>query len=143
MVFPYNSKTITGLISGNNSADIVSTTDPKIVLGVGIQQSGVASESLIYCGNDLLAKNYAKDFSQHLIYHECNDVIRIEKTGQDEAFFSVVYYEGTLGVRNETTGAEFFPDKTLSYGEAVMIWFLTLFTLYFIFKKVWDFWWKK
>ena len=46
-------------------------------------------------------------------------------------------------IKNETTGAEFYAEKSLSYGDAMIIWFLSLFTLCYIFKKIWDFWWKR
>lgn len=46
-------------------------------------------------------------------------------------------------IKNEVTGAEFYLDKTLNYGDAVIIWFLTIFSVYMIFKVVYNFFWKK
>ena len=46
-------------------------------------------------------------------------------------------------IENETTGAEFYVDKTLSYGEAMVLWFLTIFTILFIFKITYNFFWGK
>lgn len=46
-------------------------------------------------------------------------------------------------VTNPVTGAEFYIYKTLNYGEAIIIWFLTIFSIYMIFKVVYNFFWKK
>ena len=155
MIFPYGSRTISILVVGNQNITWVTSTEPKLLLALEIQQSGVASNSLVYCGNDLIAKNYAKDFGQILIYKRCDDIVRIEKTGQDEAYFNLVYYDGTdipeteilpnpvTLIKNENTGAEFMVDKTLSYGDAILIWFATLFAFYLIFKTAYNFFWKK
>lgn len=46
-------------------------------------------------------------------------------------------------IENSTTGAEFFVQKTLTYGEAMILWFLTLFAFYLIFKTVYNYFWGK
>ncbi|GAI05846.1 unnamed protein product, partial [marine sediment metagenome] len=38
---------------------------------------------------------------------------------------------------------EFYVQKTFTYGEAIVIWFLTIFTIFFIAKTVFNFLWKK
>ena len=44
-------------------------------------------------------------------------------------------------ISNSTSGAEFFISKTLTYGDVVVFWFLTIFLvagiLTFIFKTFW------
>ncbi len=147
MNFPYNSTT-TQIAVINNQDFIWLPASDKLLLSVNIQQSGVASETLVYCGSELFAKNYAKDLAQKQIYKECSQDIRVTKTGQDEAFITLVYHEGFLQnpqelISNENTGADFFVDKTLSYGDAVIIWFLTIFSVFMIFKVVYNFFWKK
>lgn len=46
-------------------------------------------------------------------------------------------------IKNDETGAEFYIDKTLNYGEAMILWFLTIFAFYLIFKTAYGFFWKK
>lgn len=38
---------------------------------------------------------------------------------------------------------EFYIQKTLTYGEAIVIWFLTIFAIFLIAKTVFNFFWKK
>lgn len=46
-------------------------------------------------------------------------------------------------IENAETGAEFYVEKTLNYGEAMIIWFLTIFLIAMIFKTAYNFFWKK
>ncbi len=46
-------------------------------------------------------------------------------------------------IQNTTTGAEFYVKKTLNYGESIIIWFLTIFMIFIIFKSAYNFFWKK
>ncbi len=38
---------------------------------------------------------------------------------------------------------EFFVEKTINYGDSIIIWFLTLFTIYFISNMIFKFFWRK
>lgn len=44
-------------------------------------------------------------------------------------------------IKNETTGAEFYLDKTLSYGDLILIIFLSFFLIFGIVKFLWNFVW--
>jgi len=47
-------------------------------------------------------------------------------------------------VTNESyPGREFYVQKTLTYGEAIVIWFLTIFAIFLIAKTIFNFLWKK
>ena len=46
-------------------------------------------------------------------------------------------------VQNNETGAEFYVQRTLTYGEAMILWFLTIFTIVLIFKTAYNFFWGK
>jgi hypothetical protein len=46
-------------------------------------------------------------------------------------------------IRNNETGAEFYLDKTLNYGDVIMFWFLSIFLVYQIFKVTYSYFWKK
>lgn len=146
MNYPYNSTTTEVLVSGPNDF-IWLTASEKVLLAVNIQQSGVASETNIYCGDTIFAKNYAKDLAQKHIFKNCSENIRLSKTGQDEAFVTLVYHEGFLKdpqelISNDETSAEFFVEKSISYGDAILFWFLSIFTIYLIFRSVFNFFWK-
>lgn len=81
-------------LNGPSNLNIFPTGNRKIV-GLSIQQSGTASQSTIKCGtgNNILAINYGKDFPFNEVNFDCNDVIRIEKTGQDSASFIISVYD--------------------------------------------------
>jgi len=42
-------------------------------------------------------------------------------------------------IENSTTGAEFYVDKTMSYGDLVLIVFISIFLVFSIFKFIWNF----
>jgi len=46
-------------------------------------------------------------------------------------------------ITNETTGAKFYIDKTLNYGEVIIISFITIFAIFLIAKTIFNFFWKK
>lgn len=96
MIFPFGAKTIETSADRDMEFIWVNTTTPKTILNVRIQQNGVASTTELLCGNVVFTRNYAKDFPQELMIRSCNDVIRVKKVGQDEAFISMTYFEGNL-----------------------------------------------
>ena len=46
-------------------------------------------------------------------------------------------------ISNTSTGAEFYLEKTMDYGQALIIFFFTLFTICLICLVIWRFFWKK
>jgi len=59
-------------------------------------------------------------------------------------FSKMICDEGTtLELIQGTGGREFFVQKTLTYGEALVIWFITLFAIFIIGKSIFNFLWKK
>jgi hypothetical protein len=65
----------------------------RYILGVSIQQSGVASTSEILCGITTVAKNYGKDFGYNDLSFHCLDAISVTKTGQDSASYVITVIE--------------------------------------------------
>jgi len=93
--FPYDAKTIYHELEGiGNSILLASST--RTILGLSIQQSGVASLSYIRCNGDIVAKNYAKDLPFNQISYLCNGNISVDKTGQDSASFLITYVNYNL-----------------------------------------------
>ena len=46
-------------------------------------------------------------------------------------------------ITNTITGAEFYIDKTITYGDALMFWFLTIFSVGLIFSIIFKFFWRQ
>jgi len=46
-------------------------------------------------------------------------------------------------IQNSETSAEFYVEKTLNYGDALILWFLTIFLIGYLFKFAYNFFWKK
>lgn len=90
-MFPVDAITVTTELIGEDDFIFENTTNPKTILGLSIQQSGIASDSFVLCGQETVAKNYAKEVSQVLLNFNCNDIIKVEKTGNDDAFFILTY----------------------------------------------------
>lgn len=90
-MFPHQAISTSTVISGNTSHVLLSTTSPVIVLGARMQQSGVASETIVQCGNGVVAYNYAKDYPLDLMNMYCTGGITVQKTGNDQSFVNVTY----------------------------------------------------
>lgn len=141
MIYPKDAKTKTIIIQGNTD-EIIITEIPSTILAVRIQQSGTASETMVLCGSDYVALNYAKDFPISLVNYVCNDIVKVEKTGQDQAFISVTYVSYDISQSGSTT-ASFYNGWT--HGEIVnsififLIFMMIGFTLFYkmiYFKKI-------
>lgn len=46
-------------------------------------------------------------------------------------------------VENSTTGASFYVQKTLSYGDSLILWFLSIFAICLIVKIIFNFFYHK
>jgi hypothetical protein len=58
---------------------------------------------------------------------------------EEEGYYDVLFEKGSAYrtlVENSTTGAEFYVQHTLTYGEGLILIFLTLFSVYLITKAV-------
>ena len=124
------------------------------ILAVNYSQSPIDKEGFLYLTCESLSnqtfyynlgqQNHATDFIQYY----CPDIVKINGGSQNEWSSSIVFVAGELKdskvlIQNTTTSAEFYLDKSLNYGEAIIIWFLTIFTFYIIFRTAYNFFWKK
>lgn len=94
MSYPTNAITFNTVISGDTQQNIVEASSGYhvYVLSIAMQQEKDLSNTILYCDSTILAKNYGKDFSQVLTTSECNSkLLYLDKTGNDEAFVSIVY----------------------------------------------------
>jgi len=89
-MFPNDSITVFEEVQGAITVN-VSTSDPSTILSVAVQQENNSSDTQVRCGSDIVAKNYATNFSQVTMLYECNDFINISKTGNDKASVIITY----------------------------------------------------
>jgi hypothetical protein len=90
-MFDEGAVTVIHELVGAGSYIIVNDTNLKYIQSVAMQQSGVASVSEIYCGTDVVARNYGKDFPAVLMQYRCTDIIQVSKTGNDSSTFIITY----------------------------------------------------
>jgi hypothetical protein len=70
----------------------------RYIVGLAVQQSGVASDTLIKCGNNTILRNYGKENNFQQVSIKCNDAISLDKTGNDSAFVTVTYIPRDLSL---------------------------------------------
>ena len=112
-MFHFETQTIFSTLSGNTTTTFLVVTEPIYILKTRTQQSKDLSETIIYCGNEAILHNYAKDYTIDLMNYECSQDITIVKTGNDEAFISLSY------IKTASTTI----DRTFSQGELVNTFF--------------------
>ncbi len=59
--------------------------------------------------------------------------------GEPFNFKTLICSERFELIENPTTGAEFYIDKTMSYGDLILIVFISIFLIFGIFKFMWNF----
>jgi len=84
-MFPDNAITISQIFDGSVSSTIIIPTYPSTLLGVNISQENLASNTNLYCGNELVLTNFAKTTEFMRIHKICTDVVRVQKAGNDKA----------------------------------------------------------
>ena len=86
--------------------------------------------------------NLLRNLSGNPVHYQQNqnwNFSKITCSSTDNLASSTIYSY----VKNPDTGGEFYIQKTLTYGEAITIWFFTIFSFYLIFKGAYNFFWKK
>lgn len=107
MIFPSDAITIFETAQGNITTTIINNNDPLTILAITFQQEKDLSDTILYCGNDPLAKNYGKDFAQSFTNYKCDDDIILNKTGNDEASLIITYipyYQSDTGTTTSELG---------------------------------------
>ena len=91
-MFPVDAITQSVELFDEDSFTFDSTTNPKTILNISMQQSGLQSATELLCGSTTLAKNYDADLEQVLMNRTCFDTLSVDKTGiGDDAFIIVTY----------------------------------------------------
>lgn len=161
--YPNDAITIPFAISGETEITLLeATTTPRTILNAHIinYANSINEGSYIDCGNHpapftrLAKAYYTQGYDDRMMTFLCQDVVIAGSSGPINAYGQIVYVNYDLKerieenlktalIKNETTGAEFYVEKTLTYGEAMILWFLTLFAFILIFKIAYNFFWGK
>lgn len=96
MIFPSDALTIHAEQNGSGTLVLLSGTNVKYILGIQMQQSGTASDSLLQCGSSIISRNYAKNLTFELANYRCADVVQIVKTGNDSISIELTYVNRDL-----------------------------------------------
>jgi hypothetical protein len=70
----------------------------RYILGIAVQQSGQASDTLIKCGSTVVLRNYGKENNFQQLSYKCSDAITLDKTGNDSAFITITYVPRDLSL---------------------------------------------
>ena len=142
-MFPDNAITISQIFDGSVSSTIIIPTYPSTLLGVNISQENLASNTNLYCGNELVLTNFAKTTEFMLIHKICNDVVRVQKAGNDKAQLLLTYVP--YDISQATSTERFFYG--FSYGDIVIslfvFWIFSFLIFNFIVAKFIGFFNKK
>jgi hypothetical protein len=96
-MFPTDALTITHEQVGAGSYTFFSS-GVHYILGLFMQQSGQASDTILLCGTTEIAKNYAKDLFYSSMQYRCDGTLKLTKTGNDKSFMAITYVERDLSV---------------------------------------------
>jgi hypothetical protein len=124
-MFPQNTINYFKELTGVSSETITSNT--STILSININQSGIASESIVKCGSVDIAKSYAKEYQDDNLFYICPNTLSIEKTNAgDKSFFSITYVPQDLStgispVLPETLGGFFIGDTIIIFLLSVLI----------------------
>lgn len=108
----------------NEDVILDGTTNFKTILGINFLQGSTASDTILKCGSQNVYQNFAKDTAYIELNFPCEDNLKLEKTGQDEAQIIVNYV-----VRDRGNIPDPFNDSFASINSQV---FLTNFFLFII-----------
>lgn len=129
-MLPADTITYTYYIDGIDEFD-VETQYPLTILGASFTQGGTASETQLLCGQEMIFNNFAKDISYVEMNKVCNDVLSVEKTGQDEAMLLINYV--LYDVVEASTTQQINIKNGMTYGDILTNYFLFIIMLGFIF----------
>lgn len=131
-MLPIDTITKTFYIEGPATTSIATFTEnnPGTILGVAFIQEKDASETAIYCGDDLFALNWAKDVPYFSANYVCSGELYITKTGNDKCLTLVNYVDRdnrqqVLQPATTTPAVE----NVITYGDILTSFFLLVVIL--------------
>lgn len=148
-MFPNDAKTITistPATGGTFCPDLLPAISTPRTLLQGIIISGGGDQAKIKIGiDDYLNnnKNQVIDFQTPVVF--TNEIVSCERANNKPFQFTITYVDYDLTrvklyeyIENETTEASFYLEKSFSYGDFFLMFFLTIFTLLGIVKIIWN-----
>lgn len=104
------------------TTDIFTDSGDYTVLSVAMQQANNSSATQVKCGSDLIAKNYATNFSAVQMNYQCaDDILQISKTGNDSSTVIVTYVPYLTSDYSTTTQFGYNPDGNIASSSEVQI----------------------
>jgi protein involved in ribonucleotide reduction len=134
MIFPNDTITYTIHIPTGGAGDyIISNNFPTTILGFAFYQKNVASDSIITCGSTPFFDNFAQTIPYISANYICNDVLKIVKTGNDEAMILVNYVPYNISLNSTSTP---FAQNGFSYGDILISFFLFIIMVAGVFSWI-------
>ena len=121
-MFPNDAITKTFELSGPVSQNFSQNGGPNTILAVAMQQSNVSSNTEIICDGDLVAKNYATNFSNVTMNFQCLDDIIVSKTGNDNATIIITYVPYLTSEYSTTTQYGYNPKTQISSSTDITVY---------------------
>lgn len=120
-MFPNDTVTYSNEVCGPQDLNVYTGGD-NTILGVAMQQSNISSDTTVLCGNDPVAKNYATNYSHVPLNYQCEDNIKISKTGNDCAFVIINYTPYMTSDYSTTTQYGYNPPIGITSSSSVNIY---------------------
>jgi hypothetical protein len=122
------------------------TSGLHTLLGMHIQQSGQASDTLLQCNGTTFFRNYGKDTAYFETVFPCTGTIALVKTGNDSAYIGINYVNGDYSTMSNllTEQVEIATSSASAIHDALTVdWFFQIMMLLvvgiwlglYIFKK--------
>jgi len=132
---------------GPTTVEVTDSGGPHTILGVAMQQSNVSSDTVVRCGTDVVAKNYATNFSNVEMNYQCDDDIIISKTGNDSASVILSYVPRFTGDYATSTQFGYSPTNNISTTSDVQVYgsisageaIIAIFLLIFLVLKIMEY----
>lgn len=121
-MYPNDAITVTNELSGPVSWNASSNGGPNTILAVAMQQSNVSSDTEIRCDGDLVAKNYATNFSNVTMNFQCDDDIIVSKTGNDDATIVITFVPYLTGDYSTSTQYGYNPTANIASTSDVQVY---------------------
>jgi hypothetical protein len=130
--------------------EILSASNETKTLLQGVIITDGANRAKIKIGENEYLDNQKNNFINLISPTEfTNQAITCERTNNKPFQFTITYVNYGLKermvetiIQNPETGAEFYINKTFSYGDSIIVIFLTIFTLCIIAKIIYNFLFK-
>lgn len=110
---------------------VITTSYPTTILGFSSIQANVSSNTRLMCGSNQILNNFSKDFLYSDLNYVCNDILKLTKTGNDQAMVIVNYVNYN---RHQLSTSTPIVYAGFSQGELLIGFFLFIIMLSGVFS---------